>query len=162
MNTIIIILVILLILYITFGNNKKNIDYVKQTFKYKEAKKNWDFTHNAMYDKLSENAYITFDFNHKVTPNNVYFPKTLNECQEIIKSNNKIRVSGGHHTFNDISIDIDRSAENLGNTNEDYNKTLEQMKNLLERLKDKTFNNFDKNNDGVISAEEFENEVEHF
>lgn len=62
-------------------------------------------------------------------------------------------------TFNDISEDINNSAQNLDNTNENYNKTLNQMQNLLERLKDKTFDDFDKNNDGVITEEEFDVEI---
>lgn len=103
----IIILSILVLFFFLWNSDRENLDYAKQKFKYKEAKKNWDFTHDNMYDKLSKHPYITFDLNHKANPDNVYFPKTLKECQDIIKSSKKIRVSGGHHTFNDISISDD-------------------------------------------------------
>jgi chromosome segregation ATPase len=62
-------------------------------------------------------------------------------------------------TFSDISEDINKSAQNLDNTNENYNKTLDQMQNLLERLKDKTFDDLDINDDGIITEEEFDVQI---
>ena len=141
--------------------------FYKENFKLKEMNKNSEKLIIKL-EKLKDN-YISENkelksLNEKNGKQLVFLETQVSKLKELYSNTKKLmkNIVNASNTFNDISIDIDRSAENLGNTNEDYNKTLEQMKNLLERLKDKTFNNFDKNNDGVISAEEFENEVEHF
>ena len=54
-------------------------------------------------------AYYSFDGSNKANPKNSHHPTSLEEIQQIIKDSKgrKIRVSGGSHTFNDISISND-------------------------------------------------------
>ncbi len=51
--------------------------------------------------------YDNFDGSYQVKPCKIYFPENINQLISIIKNNNnkgkKIRVSAGHHVFNDIS-----------------------------------------------------------
>jgi FAD/FMN-containing dehydrogenase len=62
---------------------------------------------------MAENySYKTFDDAYAVIADKTYNPRTLEEAVKIIKDNYEgdkktIRVSGGHHTFNDISITKD-------------------------------------------------------
>lgn len=54
--------------------------------------------------------YKNFDGSYKIQPKFVYFPKSLADILDIIKNNKnklKIRVSGGNHVFNNISLSED-------------------------------------------------------
>lgn len=54
-------------------------------------------------------SYYSFDGSNKIVSKNTYYPETLEQVINIIKKTNgrNIRVSGGSHTFNDISISRD-------------------------------------------------------
>ena len=85
-----------------YNDKKDNCKKKYHTFdEYDNSKIDWN--------DLRKNAYITFDGQHIAKPKDVYFPETLDDIKEIIKNNQgrKIRVSGGSHTFNDISISND-------------------------------------------------------
>jgi L-gulonolactone oxidase len=64
---------------------------------------------NKEHNTIKQYSYVTNDGSHKIISKNIYHPKSLNEIIKIIKNskNRKIRVSGGHHTFNTISISPD-------------------------------------------------------
>ncbi len=108
MEIILLIIILIVILFFYFNYNF-NTDYAEQKFLYPEAEKNWQISHQGMYDVLAKYPYITFDHAYFAQPKNVYFPRSLKELQSIIKQNQgrKIRVSGGHHTFNDSAISND-------------------------------------------------------
>lgn len=84
----------------------KQIDFYKQNLKYKESNKNWVRAHSGMKNMLKKWAYTTFDGAYKIAPKYVYKPKSIKDIVEIIKKHTgeKIKASGGHHTFNDIGI----------------------------------------------------------
>lgn len=87
------------------------IDYAKQPFKYRIAEKHWKQAHDYKMKELSENAYYNFDGSYIANPKDTLFPKDVQEVKDIINdartTKRKIRVSGGHHTFSDISITND-------------------------------------------------------
>jgi hypothetical protein len=51
--------------------------------------------------------------------------------------------------------DINSTTDKLDKTHDNYDETLYKMKILVEKLKDNTFIEFDKNNDGIITRKEF-------
>nr|QBK87116.1 MAG: D-arabinono-1,4-lactone oxidase [Marseillevirus LCMAC201] len=107
-------------------------DYALQSWIYDDSDKNWHRAHNFMYETLSKHSYITFDLRYKAEPKYTFIPGKLvkftcknltsrtteikkawlgniKDLQEIVKKHDDgvIRASGGHHTFNDISITQD-------------------------------------------------------
>jgi len=108
-----LILLILLFLYLVWQKNEglKIKDYFKNNLSKDKSlsaipKIKGDHHHYLSKGKFT---YITADESLSITPRNTYFPKTVKDIQKIIKNNKnrKIRVSGGHHTFNDISFSPD-------------------------------------------------------
>lgn len=55
--------------------------------------------------------------------------------------------------------EIKGTAESLDHTQDELDTTVKKMKILVDGLKDKSFKEFDKNNDGVISKDEFDAEI---
>jgi FAD/FMN-containing dehydrogenase len=53
--------------------------------------------------------YKNFDHSYKIMPKDILTPPTSNDLSKIIHTykNHKIRINGGHHTFNDISMTND-------------------------------------------------------
>ena len=51
--------------------------------------------------------------------------------------------------------ELKTTADHLDATHVGYDHTLEEMKNLLDKLRSAKFADFDKNHDGMITAEEF-------
>jgi len=117
MKTIFFLVIILFIIGISiYQLNKMNNQDIKNTegindqkFNYPEAKKSWDRAHFQFVKDADMYSYYSFDGAYKVKSKDVFFPKTVKEIQKIVKDNQgrKIRASGGHHTFNDISISND-------------------------------------------------------
>ncbi|KKM70605.1 hypothetical protein LCGC14_1438990, partial [marine sediment metagenome] len=130
MKVIIISCIIALLLLFLFYRNNEYLkrDYTQQPWLYSQSKKHWDAAHGFMRKLLADNPYITFNLRYRVTPAQTLIPGTfvqvnckdriskLSEIQkawsenqmelsQLVKkyNNGKIRVSGGHHTFNDIS-----------------------------------------------------------
>ena len=97
---ILFVLVIIILLKLTLfkGPTEKFMNYLKRTFKQAETNQG-----------LNQNGYITFDKFYKSTPKHVYYPNNIKDIQNAVKQHlhDKIRVSGGHHTFNDISLSDD-------------------------------------------------------
>ena len=60
-----------------------------------------------MSEKKCQQKYIytNFDSSYSIRPCQVYYPRTIGEISQIVRSNpgKKIRVSASHHTFNDLS-----------------------------------------------------------
>lgn len=108
-NIIVILALIYIIYRMIIQPQIRNINYNKQIFMNEDVKKKWNGAHKIMKEELSNYAYYSFDGSNKVVSKDTFFPKTLKEIQERIKKSEgrKIRVSGGHHTFNDISISED-------------------------------------------------------
>ena len=153
MNVIFLLfsLILLLIMYLVRSDHEGvQLDYTEQPWLYNESQERWDGAHAAMDHHLASNSYITFDLRYKVTPTRTLIPGSLvkfncndlasaaakiakvwvnnqQELSAIVKKYNKgiIRVSGGHHTFNDISI-----------TNDTIIRTY-NLKNVLEINKQK-------------------------
>jgi len=91
----------------------------------------------------------------------IFLEKQVTKLKQLYVNTKQLmkNIVNASSTFSDISDDINKSAQNLDNTNENYNKTLDQMQNLLERLKDKTFDDLDINDDGIITEEEFDVQI---
>ncbi len=106
---LIIILVILSIIVRYFFIELREHINSERYFIFPEARANWLRAHEIMHSQLDKYGYITFDLVHKANPKHIFYPKTIQEIQTIILKHpkSKIRVSGGHHTFNDISISND-------------------------------------------------------
>lgn len=66
-----------------------------------------------------------------------------------------------NNTISSNVVEIQDTAETLGKTQDEFDSTLNEMKNLVERLKNTTFTDFDKNNDGIISKEEFDDAIKN-
>ncbi len=119
-----VVVIIYILCNVKNENLKDIIDHTDQPWLYLQSK-HWDAAHNFICEKLAEKAYITFDLRYKATPKNTIVPGTLSKfnCKgtlapsgvwtqnlqdlvQVVKKyrSGKIRVSGGHHTFNDISI----------------------------------------------------------
>jgi len=107
-------------------------DYALQPWIYDDSDTNWHRAHNFMYETLSKHSYITFDLRYKAEPEYTFirgklvkfnckdladkakeikkvWKNNIQDLQEIVKQHESgvIRASGGHHTFNDISITQD-------------------------------------------------------
>ena len=110
-----IIIGLALVYYLFFTNNgffkQKKPDYYKQPFLYKSTEKEWKMIHGFIKNELKNYAYYSFDGSFMVNPKNFYLPKNLEELIRAVKKHNysgsTINVSGGHHTFMDISITDD-------------------------------------------------------
>ena len=80
-------------------------------------RKNNSINNHTYYHKPIIYSYRTDDGSFKIVSKNTYHPTSLKEIIKIIKDSQgrKIRVSGGDHTFNDISIspDITIRTDNL-------------------------------------------------
>lgn len=123
MNNFIVIIIILFLLYNLLSNNrlykedltlikaKDNHNFYEQYFNHKESEKHWHNAHKFMEPSLKKWSYTTFDRSYKIQAKNVYFPEDLQDIKNIINKykndNVVIRASGGHHTFNDISLSKD-------------------------------------------------------
>lgn len=66
-----------------------------------------------------------------------------------------------NNTISSNVVGLQDTADTLGKTQDEFDSTLNEMKNLVERLKNTTFTDFDKNNDGIISKEEFDNAIKN-
>lgn len=98
-----------------------------------------------IFIKPPTRTFRTYDGRIIFTPYRVYTPLTLDELVKTVKKGGKIRVSGGHHTFNDISLSNDKviRMENLNKVIKiDKNQvtveagiTLMQLNKILEQNK---------------------------
>jgi FAD/FMN-containing dehydrogenases len=71
-------------------------------YKYKAEK------YKKKYLFLKNNyKYVNFNGLFKINPYNYFEPKNLNELQYYIRSNNKIRIYGSTHVFNDMVLSPD-------------------------------------------------------
>ncbi len=59
------------------------------------------------------------------------------------------------NTLGNTVTQIGETAQNIDETQEELDQTLDQMKMLVSKLQDSTFDEFDQNDDGIITAEEF-------
>jgi chromosome segregation ATPase len=60
------------------------------------------------------------------------------------------------NTLGTTVVDLGDTAQDLDQTQEDYENTLGQMKNLIDRLKTSTYGDLDKDGDGLVTKEEFD------
>ena len=58
-------------------------------------------------------------------------------------------------TIGESVVDIGDTATGLADTHEDYEHTLNVLKELTDKLKNRTFDDFDKDGDGIVTKEEF-------
>lgn len=164
---------------ILLEEEKTNVESLNASILYlKEVKQNFNAENNKLKEINENNLEIINSLtnikeeyireNNELKKINVensaqleYLENQVDKLKQLYTNTKELmkNIVNASSTFNDISEDINNSAQNLDNTNENYNKTLNQMQNLLERLKDKTFDDFDKNNDGVITEEEFDIEI---
>ena len=56
-------------------------------------------------------------------------------------------------------VDLNQTSTNLINTHDEYEKTLSVLKALTDKLKNKTFTDFDADGDGIITKDEFDNAI---
>jgi len=103
-KTIIVVIILIIVMFILYDDSHGDSsdgsrDNPKQESTNKHSHKN-DNTYTT---------YTTFDSTHKSNQKKTFFPNSLNDIIKIIKSNSsgKIRSSGGHHTFNTISLSDD-------------------------------------------------------
>ena len=54
---------------------------------------------------INRYTYTNFDLSYNITPCHVYYPETIYDIVKIVKTHpkSKMRTSGSHHTFNDMS-----------------------------------------------------------
>jgi FAD/FMN-containing dehydrogenase len=98
--------VVLLILYIL---SKRSKEFPEQEFLDKEVKRNWKRAHRGFEKRLLKNSYNTYDLSNIAIAKDTFFPRDLKELKKnIIESKGrKVKVSGGHYTYNDIGISKD-------------------------------------------------------
>ena len=108
---IIVIILFFLYLYSSKIEETYKINYSNPPFKYKLSKLHWQQAHLGHMNKLKSNSYYNFDGSFIANPKDTYFPRTIQEVKDIIKTaymtTRRIRVSGSHHTMSDISISDD-------------------------------------------------------
>ncbi len=132
MKLVLIAFIVLLVIIMYLLKSSPEPLTINQPFLYPTSREHWDAAHGGMHKDLTDKSYTTFDLRYKVTPTNTVVPGKLVEfnCKKLSSaaaaiakaskqnqkelslavnkySAGKIRVSGGHHTFNDISITKD-------------------------------------------------------
>lgn len=150
-------------------NAIKELEAVKKTFEIENTKLQELNSNNLEYINELENIKDQYvEENKKMKELNIDNKKQLEylegqvlKLKELYVNTKELmrNIVNAGDTFGDLSEDINTSSRRLGETREDYDETLGQMKNLLERLKNKTFDQLDQNDDGLITEDEFRNEI---
>lgn len=128
--------------------------------------------HIAALDK-ARNDYITENeklqgINKENTEQLHVLQSQVDKLKELYNNSRELllNLANAGDLFNKFSntistnfIKINDTADHLGETQDEFEVTLNEMKNLVNKLKDETFNDLDVDGDGTITKEEFENGI---
>lgn len=142
-----------------YVENNKLKDLIESNQEHIEALEDAKKHYIAENEKLQA-LNIENEKNVKELQNQVLKLKTLyDNTKELLK---KLAEAGDMfsefgETMATSTDKLQDTTNDLGQTQDEYDATLAEMKNLLERLKDKKFEDLDENDDGIITEEEFKN-----
>lgn len=117
--------------------------------------------------KIIKNQYI--EENKKMQELNInneeqikHLQEQIGKLKELYKNAKELmrNLATAGDMFSEFSTSIQSTSEELNETQDEYDETLKQMKILLENLKNETFDDLDKNNDGIITENEFRNAID--
>lgn len=95
--------------------------------------------------------------NAKLGENNKYLNEQLVKIMELYNSTKKLlgELARIGDSYNEFSHNIDTNIVKLDSSIQSIDVISNQLTNLLTKMREKTFNDFDKNQDGVIDSSEF-------
>lgn len=146
----------------------ENVQLKELTHQLEELKDDYKIENDQLYQTINDlrNQVVSIESlkdsisseNNKLQDNNKELMSQLEKQQQIIIESKKLiqNLATFGDQFTNFHTALGNDIDSLNNTNQDLDNTSTVLKNLVDKLKDQEFDKLDKNNDGVITLEEFE------
>jgi len=113
-------------------------------------------------EKLQESNKQNAEQIEQLKQQNIKLRELFNESKELLLHLAKVGdlFDQFSATLDHSVVDLNQTSVGLANTHDEYEKTLTVLKALTDKLKNKTFDDFDADGDGIITKDEFNSGID--